>query len=404
MNRLLNSLHRYPFERMTQLLDGVEPASGLPLIAWSLGEPKHETPGFLVDALQNRETLIEGLGTYPPTRGIPALRQSIAAFITRRFQLGSAIDADSQVLPVNGSREALFAFAQAVIDPADPGLTFMPNPFYQIYEGAALLAGSRPRYINCIAESGFLPDLESIPEDEWRQCRLIYICSPGNPTGALMDKAMLRALIERSDEYGFIIASDECYSEVYFDEQQPPPGLLQVASMMGRNDFKNCIAFNSLSKRSNLPGLRSGYVAGDAGIIEKFLLYRTYHGSAMPVHHQHVSTLAWQDDEHVVVNRAIYRAKFEAVSRILSEVWPVSIPPGGFYLWPETPIDDTAFTVRLIETTNVKVLPGTFLSRDTPGGNPGTNRVRMALVAGEAECIEAAHRIVDNWSELQPPQ
>ena len=306
MNHYLEKLHPYPFERFNQLLEGVETSINEPLIAWSLGEPKHPAPEFIIDSL--REVLSQGLGTYPPTKGMPELRTAIADFIQRRFNLPVALDSEHQVLPVNGTREGLFAIAQSVIDPAAPGLTMMPNPFYQIYEGAALLAGSEPRYMNCTAKH--LPDFAGVTDQEWERCKLLYICTPGNPSGAVIPLDQLKTLIALSDEHDFIIASDECYSEIYDDEHNPPVGLLEAASALGRHDYKNCIAFNSLSKRSNLPGMRSGYVAGDAEVISKFLLYRTYHGSAMPVHHQIASTKAWQDDSHVVVNRDRYRQKF----------------------------------------------------------------------------------------------
>jgi N-succinyldiaminopimelate aminotransferase len=398
VNHYLEKLHPYPFERFNQLLEGVETSINEPLIAWSLGEPKHPAPEFIIDSL--REVLSQGLGTYPPTKGMPELRTAIADFIQRRFNLPAALDSEHQVLPVNGTREGLFAIAQSVIDPAAPGLTMMPNPFYQIYEGAALLAGSEPRYMNCTDEH--LPDFAGVTDQEWERCKLLYICTPGNPSGAVIPLDQLKTLINLSDEHDFIIASDECYSEIYDDEQNPPVGLLEAASALGRHDYKNCIAFNSLSKRSNLPGMRSGYVAGDAEVISKFLLYRTYHGSAMPVHHQIASTKAWQDDSHVVANRDRYRQKFNSVLDILSEFWPMERPEGGFYLWPETPIRDTDFAVKLIELANVKVLPGTFLSRETAQGNPGANRVRMALVATESECVDAALRIRDCWSALAP--
>ncbi len=399
-NPYLDDLHPYPFERFNELLEGVECENNLPLIAWSLGEPKHDAPQFIVDAIKDEGLIREGYGTYPPTKGLPELRSAIATFITRRFDLSQPVDPETQVLPVNGTREALFAFAQAVLDTGSPGLTMLPNPFYQIYEGAALLAGSTPCYINCTAETDFLPDLDSVGSDAWQQCQLIYICSPGNPSGAVMPIEQLKKLIELSDEHGFVIASDECYSEIYSDEDNPPPGILQAAAELGRNDFRNCVAFNSLSKRSNLPGMRSGYVAGDANLIGKFLLYRTYHGSAMPVHHQRLSVLAWQDEDHVVANRELYRQKYAAVNDILGDFWTMPTPPASFYFWPETPTADTEFALNLIRQANVKVLPGSFLSRDTAQGNPGQNRVRIALVATLEECVEAATRIKDCWANL----
>lgn len=394
MNPLLESLNPYPFERLNTLLEGITPNADYDLIPLSLGEPKHDAPGFLVDMYRQPEIVKRGFGTYPPTKGLPELRSAIAAFANRRFGLEAApIDPETQVLPVTGTREALFAIAQAVINPRDGGTTLMPNPFYQIYEGAAILAGSKPVFVPCDADNDFIPDFDAITEQEWRDCQLVYTCSPGNPTGAVMSIESLQQLIRLSDEHQFVIAADECYSEIYDDESMPPAGLLQAAAMMGRTDYRNCIAFNSLSKRSNLPGLRSGYVCGDASVIEKFLLYRTYHGSAMPVHNQLISAAAWSDEAHVVSNRALYRAKFDAVLDLLENVWPMQRPPAGFYLWPETPIDDQRFTQKLIESINVKVVPGSYLSRGDAATNPGTNRVRMALVATLDECVEAAERI-----------
>jgi len=400
MNNNLEKLYPYPFQRFNQLLDGVTSETNLSQIAWSMGEPKHAAPDFLVNALTDTALIREGFGTYPPTKGTPALRTAIANFINRRFGLEPALDPDLNVLPVTGTREALFAFAQAVIEPQSDSVTVMPNPFYQIYEGAALLAGSKPYYVNCEPGNGYLPDFDGVPEEVWQRCQLLYLCSPGNPTGAVMGIAQIQALIALSDKYNFIIASDECYSEIYMDEENPPAGLLEAASLLGRDDYKNCVAFNSLSKRSNLPGLRSGYVAGDAEIMQKFLLYRTYHGSAMSMHHQVLSTLAWNDEQHVIENRQVYRDKFALVADILNPVWPMAIPEAGFYFWPETPISDPDFAVRLVQLANVKVLPGSYLSRATDSGNPGTNRVRIALVATQSECIEAAERIVDCWHKI----
>jgi N-succinyldiaminopimelate aminotransferase len=400
MNNNLEKLHLYPFQRLNQLLDGITSETSLPQIAWSMGEPKHAAPDFLVNSLTDTALIREGFGTYPPTKGTPELRIAIADFVNRRFRLESALDPEVNVLPVTGTREALFAFAQTIIESQADCLTVMPNPFYQIYEGAALLAGSKPYYVNCESSNGYQPDFNAVPEEVWQNCQLLYLCSPGNPTGAVMSITQLQTLIELSDEYNFVIASDECYSEIYMDEQAPPAGLLEAASLLGRKDYKNCIAFNSLSKRSNLPGLRSGYVAGDAEIIQKFLLYRTYHGSAMAMHHQVLSTLAWRDESHVIQNRQLYRDKFTLVADILKTVWPMKMPDAGFYFWPETPIPDPDFAVRLIQLANVKVLPGSYLSRATDSGNPGSNRVRIALVATQSECIEAAERIVDCWQKL----
>lgn len=394
-NRRLGQLHPYPFEQLNQLLIDVTPAD-LPFISLALGEPKHETADFLIDRYRDTDLIKRGFGAYPPTKGLPELRESIAAFITQRFNLPTALNPETEVLPVNGSREGLFALAQALIDPENPGITIMPNPFYQIYEGAALLAGSEPYYLPCTTENNFLPDLSDIPVTVLQKCQLMFLCTPGNPSGAVMTIEQLQQAIELATEYDFILASDECYSEIYADEDAPPPGLLDAAAQMGHAGFRNCIIFNSLSKRSNLPGLRSGYVAGDANLLRQFLLYRTYHGSAMSVHNQLLSTLAWQDEDHVVLNRSLYREKYQAVGHILEDVWPMSQPTASFYLWPETPgMDDRTFAQRLIETTNIKVLPGRYLSREVAGVNPGVNRVRMALVATVSECIEAAERIRD---------
>jgi N-succinyldiaminopimelate aminotransferase len=305
-----------------------------------------------------------------------------------------SLDAEQHILPVNGTREALFAFAQAVIDRSDSdAAVLMPNPFYQIYEGAALLAGATPVFMDCTAENNYVPDFDAVDAATWRACQLIYICSPGNPTGAVIEQAQLQQLIALSDEYDFIIASDECYSEIYFDEAQPPVGLLQAAAAMGRTDYKNCVVFHSLSKRSNAPGLRSGFVAGDADVLEQFLRYRTYHGCAMPLQHQYASMAAWSDEQHVRENRQLYQQKFAAVLSILEPVLPVQQPQAGFYLWPQTPVGDEKFAKQLFMQENITLLPGSYLSRDNHGRNPGSNHVRMALVASLDECVEAAKRI-----------
>ena len=392
MNPDLNKLQPYPFEKLNALKAAVTPANK-PHIALSIGEPKHRPPGFVVEELI---THLHGLANYPLTKGRVELRQAIADWLTRRFALpAGSIDAERHVLPVAGTREALFAFAQALVDRNSKPRVLMPNPFYQIYEGAALLAGAEPYFLNTSAETGFLPDFEAVPADVWAHCQLLYLCSPGNPTGAVADMALLQKLIKLADKHDFVIASDECYSELYFDDEQPPVGLLQAAAAMGRSDYKRCVVFHSLSKRSNLPGLRSGFVAGDAGVIEKFLLYRTYHGCALPPHTQAASIKAWADEQHVQNNRELYREKFAAVLDILSPVLKVEQPDAGFYLWPETPIDDAEFAQRLFEQQHVTVLPGSFLSREAHGINPGQNRIRMALVAELDECIEAANRIRD---------
>jgi len=339
---------------------------------------------------------LHGLAVYPTTRGLPELRQAITDWLSRRFALTAGLDPETQVLPVSGTREALFAFAQAVVARGDPGerpLVLMPNPFYQIYEGAALLAGAEPRFLACTAVNGFLPDFDSVGADEWARCQLLYLCSPGNPTGAVLDLLALQRLIALADQYDFAIAADECYSEIYPDEALPPPGLLQAAAALGRTDYQRCVVFHSLSKRSNCPGLRSGFVAGDARLLDRFFLYRTYQGCAMPLQVQAASIAAWRDEAHVRENRALYREKFAAVFEILHPVLPLEPPAAAFYLWPETPISDTAFTRGLFEQENVTLLPGSFLSREVAGANPGRNRVRIALVPPLDECLDAARRI-----------
>ncbi|BCG65125.1 MAG: N-succinyldiaminopimelate aminotransferase [Methyloprofundus sp.] len=391
MNPHLPQLHPYPFEKLAQLKQGITPPVDKVHIALSIGEPKHPTPALITDALlANMVTL----GNYPTTKGLPELREAISTWVTKRFQLASdSLNPDTQVLPVNGTREALFAFAQCIIDASDKPQVVMPNPFYQIYEGAALLAGAKPYYLNTLAENQYLPDFSAVPAEVWQRCQLLYICSPGNPTGTVIDQATHIQLIELALQYDFVIASDECYSEIYADESKPPQGLLQSAYAMGHTSFKNCVIFHSLSKRSNAPGLRSGFVAGDADILQKFLQYRTYHGCAMPVPTQHASIAAWQDEAHVQENREFYREKFAAVTKILAEVCTVSQPPASFYLWLQTGIDETEFAQKLFAQENITVLPGSFLSREVNGINPGKNHVRMALVAPLEECVEAAQRI-----------
>ena len=390
MNSDLNQLHPYPFEKIRHLLKEVIPADQ-PAVSLAIGEPKHPTPDFIHQAVIEH---LKGLATYPATKGEAHLRQVISTWLTQRFQLPlGSLDPEQQVLPVNGTREALFAFAQAMVDRKHQPAILMPNPFYQIYEGAALLAGAEPVYLNCTEEHGFIPDFDAVPAELWQRCQVLYICTPGNPTGAVMSIAQLQKLIHLAQHYNFVIASDECYSELYFDETKPPVGLLQAAAQMGNSHYKHCVVFHSLSKRSNAPGMRSGFIAGDAEILAKFLLYRTYHGCAMPPPFQAASAIAWQDETHVRTNRDQYRAKFEAVLEILSPVMAVKKPDAGFYLWPTTPIDDQVFTKTLVARANVHIVPGSYLSRATTAGNPGQNRVRMALVATQAECIEAAQRI-----------
>jgi len=391
MNPLLETLQPYPFERLAHLNRGVMPPEHLTPILLSIGEPKHPTPSII------RETLIEslsGLSQYPATRGIPELRQVIAAWLERRFKLDSgSIDPERHVLPCSGTREALFSLAQAVVDSQRNAKVLMPNPFYQIYEGAALLAGAFPVFLNATRETGYLPDLDAVADSVWESCQLIYICSPANPSGAVMSRASMARLIQLSERFNFVIASDECYSEIYADEGSPPPGLLEVAKAEGIHDFRRMIVFHSLSKRSNAPGLRSGFVAGDAELLKQFLLYRTYHGAALSVPVQKASIAAWQDESHVLENRALYRQKFTAVSEILKETLDFTVPEAGFYLWPKVQGDDQAFARALLAATNVTVLPGSFLSRESHGMNPGAGHVRMALVAPLQDCIEAANRI-----------
>lgn len=391
MNPDLNRLHPYPFEKLAQLFKGAEHSANLPHIPLSIGEPKHASPAFVKQALVDS---IDQLAVYPSTKGIPGLRQAISQWASRRFQLGDGqLCPDTQILPVNGTREALFAFAQVIIDRSKNPLLVMPNPFYQIYEGAALLAGAEPHFLPCLEDNRFVPDFDAVPPDVWRRCQMLFICSPGNPTGAVIDLPTLKKLVTLADEHDFVIASDECYSELYFDEVNPPPGLLQACREMGRTDYKRCVVFHSLSKRSNLPGLRSGFVAGDADILKSFLLYRTYHGCAMPVQHQLASIAAWQDEAHAQENRRIYQQKFSAVLDILGDVLDIRKPDASFYLWPRTPVADTEFARELFRQQHVTVLPGQYLSRPFNGINPGENRVRMALVAPYAQCVEAAHRI-----------
>jgi len=391
MNPDLNRLQPYPFERLAALTAGVEPPSGSDRILLSIGEPKHAPPALIAEAMSAH---LEGLSIYPNTHGLPELRAAIAHWLTRRFDLPDGdIDPEHQILPVNGTREALFSFAQAVVDPGPDPLVLMPNPCYQIYEGAALLAGVRPYYLPCIEENRFIPDFDSVAADVWRRCQLLYICSPGNPTGAVIRQATLQRLIAIAEAYDFIIAADECYSELYFDEAAPPAGLLQAAATMGHRDYRRCVVFHSLSKRSSVPGLRSGFVAGDARIIERYFRYRTYHGCAMPLHHQYASIAAWGDEGHVVANRRSYREKFDAVLTLLDGLLPVSRPDGGFYLWPATPIEDTEFARGLFAEANLIVLPGRYLSREVNGVNPGARRLRLALVPPLDECVEAAQRL-----------
>ncbi len=393
MNPALDLLKPYPFERLATLKKNINPNGQLKHISLSIGEPKHKPPGFVIDAIKDN---INGIEKYPSTKGLPELRQTISHWISKRYNLSEEqLDPETQILPVNGTREALFAFAQTIIDKTqkDP-LAVMPNPFYQIYEGAAILAGATPYFANSCERTYYIPDFDNIPRNIWKHCQLLYICSPGNPSGEVIDKSTLQQLIKLSHQYDFIIASDECYSEIYQEEHRPPPGLLEAANDMGLTDFENLIVFNSLSKRSNVPGLRSGFVAGDAEIIQKFLLYRTYHGSAMPVTTQHASIACWKDELHVQENRAAYREKYKAFIDILSPVLDIKAPPASFYIWLRVPCgDDEKFAAKLFEDQHITVLPGSYLSRTTGQANPGVGYARIALVAPLEECIDAAKRI-----------
>jgi len=392
VNPRLDRLQPYPFERLRALFHGVTPAS-LPPIRLSIGEPQHPTPDLVRQALLAH---LDGLSTYPATAGLDALREIMAAWFQRRYGLTS-LDSASEVLPVNGSREALFAFAQAIVDSSRAApVVACPNPFYQIYEGAALLAGAEPVFLNQTARNGFKLDLESLTEEQWQRTQLLYVCSPGNPTGHVLDLDGWRSLFNYADRYGFVIASDECYSEIYPDEASPPIGGLEAAQRLGRDGFRNLVVFTSLSKRSNVPGLRSGGVAGDAALLKKFLLYRTYHGCAMNPAAQHASIAAWNDEEHVRDNRLRYRDKFAAVGSMLRQALTIHEPDASFYYWAGVPGgDDEAFTRNLYQATNVTVLPGRYLAREAHGENPGSGFVRIALVPPITDCVDAARRIIE---------
>jgi N-succinyldiaminopimelate aminotransferase len=399
MNPNLQHLDAYPFEKLAELKRGVRPETRRKPVLLSMGEPRHEPPQIVLRALADN---LGGVSQYPGTRGSSALRKSISEWLEKRFQLNTAsVDPEKHVLPVNGTREALFAFAQCVLDSTSPKTkVLIPNPFYQIYEGAATLAGMQSRFYNTASNTGYQPDFDKINDRDWEKCQLIYICSPGNPTGAVIGESELISLIERAHKYNFIIASDECYSEIYADENSPPCGLLQACQKMGNDKFSHCIVFHSLSKRSNLPGMRSGFVAGDCEIIENFFRYRTYHGCSMSPVVQAASVVAWNDERHVRENRCLYREKFAAVLSILSGTLDVTAPAAGFYLWPELPVDDESFTVSLYRKQNVTVLPGSYLARWNDGINPGKNHVRIALVAELADCIEATERIRETLNSI----
>ncbi|MBT8150750.1 MAG: succinyldiaminopimelate transaminase [Gammaproteobacteria bacterium] len=402
MNPNLARLYDYPFTRLRALLNGSSPA-GDNAISLSVGEPQHPPPGFVLEALTGA---LDGLQRYPATQGSEPLRDAIANWLCRRYQLpGSAVDPASQVLPVQGTREALFAAAQFIVAGQSSSnnnsiannnaLVAMPSPFYQIYEGAAFMAGAQPLYLPCTSANGFKPDLNAVTEAQWKRCQLFYICNPSNPTGTVYDSSFYAQLLSLADRYDFIVASDECYSEIYLDEDKPTPGLLQVCSALGRDKYERCLVFNSLSKRSNLAGLRSGFVVGDANLITAFLRYRTYHGSAMPLHHQAASIVAWQDEEHVIKNRARYRDKILRSSEVLGDRLEFELPAGGFCLWANCGGDDEQFALALYREKGVTVLPGSYLARDTNGENPASGYLRLALVQPLEQCLEAAIRICD---------
>ncbi len=393
MNPNLAKLHPYPFQKISELYAGVTPVDK-PTVSLAIGEPKHKTPEIILNAIS---TNLAGFSSYPTTSGNIALRTSIVNWLSQRFRIDNCIlDPASHVLPINGTREGLFAFAQAVVDSTKSNAKIvMPNPFYQIYEGATLLAGAETVFLNCTEENNFIPDFDQVSANTWNDCQLLYICSPGNPTGAVINEEQITKLIELAEKYDFIIASDECYSEIYFDEDNPPVGLLEAAFKSGNTDFKRCVVFHSLSKRSNAPGLRSGFIAGDAEILKKFLLYRTYHGCAMSEPIQMASIAAWEDENHVIDNRIQYRQKFDAVLKILAPIMDVKKPEAGFYLWPNIHTDDEIFTRDLYAQQNLKVVPGSYLGRTADGHNPGSQRIRMALVATVEECVEAANRLAE---------
>lgn len=393
MNPLLTRLHAYPFERLARLKAGSSAPAGLAPIDMWIGEPRHEPPPSVLATLR---ASLHRLGTYPATAGLPELRSACARWLQRRYRLpGDSVDPATMVLPVNGTREALFAFVQAAVDARRDPLVLMPNPFYQIYEGAALLAGASPYFLDTTAANDYTPDLDAVPPSIWQRCQVLFLCSPGNPTGKVLAPGFLRRALALAERYGFIIAADECYTEIYLDERAPPPGLLEVCLAAGHDRFQGCVVFHSLSKRSSVPGLRSGFVGGDPEIVSRFLLYRTYHGSAMPLPTQLASITAWQDDDYAVRNRHLYQEKFERVVPILAPVLDLEKPDGAFYLWPNVRRDDERFVRDLYASQAVTVLPGSYLARDGTSDNPGAGRVRISLVPPVAQCIEAAERIRD---------
>ncbi|MFZ0551054.1 MAG: succinyldiaminopimelate transaminase [Steroidobacteraceae bacterium] len=387
----MTRLHAYPFERLGQLLFGVRSPERRAHIKMSIGEPQHAPPASVLAALRDN---LHRLDTYPSTAGLAELRSACARWLEKRFRLpGGTVDPDKMVLPVNGTREALFAFVQATVDSRADSRVLMPNPFYQIYEGAALLAGAEPHLLATTAANDYLPDLDAVPESVWRQCRVLFLCSPGNPTGRVLPLDFLRHALALAERHDFIIAADECYTEIYLDEDSPPPGLLEACLAAGHGRFERCVVFHSLSKRSSVPGLRSGFVCGEPQIIARFLQYRTYHGSAMPVPTQLASVAAWEDEEYAAHNRRVYQEKFERVLPILAPCLEVARPDGAFYLWPHVGGDDVRFVRDLYASQKVTVLPGSFLARESADGNPGSGRVRISLVPPMEQCVEAAERI-----------
>jgi len=389
MNPYLETLNQYPFERLNHLKNGLVTRSKEQHISLALGEPKHSPPNFLLENLTDNEIVKKGLMSYPTTRGSEELRNAISLWL--KFRFGADVSPDHQILPASGTREALFSFGQAILSGNSDSYVVLPNPFYQIYEGATLLRGALPYYV----DSNAVPEFDDVEESIWAKCELVYICSPGNPSGRAIPKEVLKNLIELSQKHKFVIAADECYSELYYNENHPPVGLLEVATEMGLHEFDNCVVFHSLSKRSNCPGLRSGFIAGDAKILSKYYDYRTYEGCAVPLHVQHVSAMAWSDENHVIQNRAAYREKFEVTKPILKRIFDVSTPDGGFYYWPEIETDDVSFAKELFINENITVLPGQYLGRNFKGDNPGKNHIRIALVAEKGECVSAIERLVN---------
>ena len=393
MNPLLTRLQAYPFERLARLKAGVSAPPGLTPIDMWIGEPRHEPPANVLATLRDN---LHRLGAYPTTAGLPELRSACARWLEKRDRLpAGSVDPATMVLPVNGTREALFAFVQAAIDARRDPLVAMPNPFYQIYEGAALLAGADAHFLDTNAANGYIPDLDAVPDEIWRRCQVLFLCSPGNPTGKVLSLEYLGRALALADRHDFIIAADECYTELYLDERSPPPGLLEACLAAGRSRFERCVVFHSLSKRSSVPGLRSGFVSGDPDILSRFLRYRTYHGSAMPVPTQLASVTAWQDEEYAARNRRLYQEKFERVLPILAPWFDIPRPDGAFYLWPDVRGDDERFVRDLYASQAVTVLPGSYLARAGAGGNPGAGRVRISLVPPLEQCVEAAERILE---------